>query len=252
MIKNTLPEVRKTLADYEQSVKRGIQHIKNAFHCHDLAEKELETVGKHIYPSEFKYGRLRLDAAIDHVNRQAWRRLMSVTGLSKTFDSKAMDEFDKALEKSPVIEFTAANAKATIERLAGDQDLMFSRGLVGLFKSLSGNYRSNSAFKVNKRSVIKNVICSRWGGMQHGASDACNDLSRVVCALTGQDYQPFKMWGEWESCYKKGADYKDNYISVKFFQNGNGHLYIHDAGLLNRINGVIAEWFGDRAIGGDK
>ena len=249
MIKNTLPETRKTLADYERAVKLGIGHLKDAFRCHELAEEAFKVIGEHVYPSQFKYRSMNLEEAIDHVNRAAWRKLMSVTGLSNTFDAEAMSEFDKGLEQKPVIEFTSKNVMATIQKLSSEQGVMFSRGLVTLFKSLSGNYKSNSAFKVKRRSVVSRVLCTRWGGLRNEASHTCNDLERVLCGLTGREFKPYTMWGEWLEQNNIGEDYEDDFILVKFFQNGNGHLYIKDDKLLNRINDVIADWYGDRTIG---
>lgn len=123
---------QRTLADYEQLVKQGIQHIKDAYRSRDLAQETFEQLGSHIMPSELVYRMPRIDDLVDDVNRRAWRKLMSVTGLADTLDAVAMAEFDKSLESVPVVEFTADNARATIAKLAGDQDMMFKRGLAGM------------------------------------------------------------------------------------------------------------------------
>lgn len=240
---------QRTLADYESLVKQGIQRIKDTYRSRDLAQEAFEQLGSHIMPSELVYRMPKIDELVDSVNRSAWRKLMSVTGLADTLDAVAMAEFDKSLESVPVVEFTADNARATIAKLAGDQDMMFKRGLVELFKKLSGNYRSHDAFKIQKRSITK-MMHTDWYGIGHEAVDLCNDIDRVFRGLTGREFVPYAFQGELEMAIRSGKDYDDGYITVKLFQNGNAHLYIKDQALIDRINGIIAEWYGDRAIAG--
>lgn len=240
---------QRTLADYERLVKQGIQHIKDAYRSRDLAQDTFEQLGSYIMPLELVYRMPRIDDLVDSVNRRAWRKLMSVTGLADTLDAVALAEFDQSLESVPVVEFTADNARATIAKLAGDQDMMFKRGLVELFKSLSGNYRSHDAFKVQKRSITK-LLRTDWYGIGHDAVDLCNDIDRVLCRLTNREFVPYTFQGELERAIRSDRDYENGYITVKLFQNGNAHLIIKDQALIDRINGIIAEWYGDHAIAG--
>lgn len=248
MIKTTLPDARRTMADFELGVTSAKRHFRDAYRSIELARITLDEQAAYMCPSGFDaYELPKLERTLQDIDRRAWRQLMTFTGLAKTLDAKAMQEFDRTLEENPP-EFTAATALATVERLAVDADMMFARGLVNIFKKLNGKYRSHSAFRIQKRSIVRHMTSPRWGGMNHEKRDMANDLDRVLCRLTDREHTPGQLWAEWDRANTEGRDYQDNYIAVRFFQNGNAHLIINDDQLINRINDVISGWYGERAI----
>lgn len=240
---NTLPAARKTVREYEQAVKQAKEHYANAIKLAKLGNQCLNEIGEHLEPHFFsKYNLPEAENINSEIDRKAWRKLISVTGFSQIFDAVAMDAFDKALDNNPP-EFTEANALATIERLSADAGMMFSRGLVSIFKRLSGEYKSHSAFKVQKKMIIKNL--RGWSGVAHDKTDMINDLDRVLCGLTSREYKPYALVGNLTNAIQKhGGEYEDSYISCKFFMNGNAHIVIKEQGLIDRINDIIADWYG--------
>lgn len=191
---NTLPATRKTVREYEQAVKKAKEHYANAIKLADLGNQCLQEIGERLEPHFFsKYNLPDIENINSEIDRKAWRKLISVTGFSQIFDAVAMDAFDKALDNNPP-EFTEANALATIERLSSDAGMMFSRGLVSIFKRLSGEYKSHSAFKVQKKMIIKNLRW--WSGVAHDKTDMINDLDRVLCGLTSREYKPYALVGK--------------------------------------------------------
>lgn len=240
---NTLPATRKTVREYEQAVKQAKEHYANAIKLARLGNQCLKEIGEHLEPHFFsKYNLPETKEINKEIDRRAWRKLISVTGFSQLFDAVAMDAFDKALDNNPP-EFTEANALATIERLSADANMMFSRGLVSIFKRLSGEYKSHSAFKVQKKMIIKNL--RGWSGVAHDKTDMINDLDRVLCGLTSREFKPYELVGKLtEALQKHTGEYEDSYICCKFFMNGNAHIVIKDQGLIDRINDIIADWYG--------
>lgn len=240
---NTLPATRKTVREYEQAVKQAKEHYANALKLAKFGNQCLKEIGDYLEPEFFRDCHLPdIDKLNSEIDRKAWRKLMSVTGFSNIFDAVAMDDFDKALDNNPP-EFTEANALATIERLSADAGMMFSRGLVSIFKRLSGEYKSHSAFKVQKKMIIKNL--RGWSGVAHDKTDTINDLDRVLCGLTSREFKPYELVGKLtESLRKHTGEYENIYISCKFFKNGNAHIVIKDQGLIDRINDIIADWYG--------
>lgn len=240
---NTLPATRKTVREYEQAVKQAKEHYANALKLAKLGNQCLKEIGDYLEPEFFSsYHLPDIEKINSEIDRRAWRKLISVTGFSQIFDAVAMDAFDKALDNNPP-EFTEANALATIERLSADAGMMFNRGLVSIFKRLSGEYKSHSAFKVQKKMIIKNL--RGWSGVAHDKTDMINDLDRVLCGLTSREYKPYELVGKLtEALLKHSGEYEDSYISCKFFMNGNAHIVIKDQGLIDRINDIIAGWYG--------
>lgn len=242
-IKNTLPTTRKTVREYEQAVKQAKEHYANALKLAKLGNQCLKEIDDYLEPEFFSSYRLPdVEKVNSEIDRKAWRKLISVTGFSQIFDAVAMDAFDKALDNNPP-EFTEANALATIERLSADAGMMFSRGLVSIFKQLSGEYKSHSGFKVKKKMIVKNMVA--WHGVAHDKTGMINDLDRVLCGLTSREYKPYSLIGKLtDAIQNRGGEYEDNYMTCKFFMNGNAHIVIKDQGLIDRINDIIADWYG--------
>ena len=241
-MKNTLPATRKTVREYEQAVKQAKEHYANAIKLAKLGNQCLDEIGDYMGPDFFSGYLPDIEKLNREIDRKAWRKLISVTGFGQIFDAVAMDDFDKALNNNPP-EFTEDNALATIEHLSTDAETMFNRGLVSIFKRLSREYKSHSAFKVQKKMIIKNL--RGWSGVAHDKTDMINDLDRVLCGLTSREYKPYELAGKMTyALLKHSGEYEDNYITCKFYKNGNAHIVIKDQCLIDRINDIIADWYG--------
>lgn len=245
-MKNTLPTTRKTMREYEQAVNEAKTHYANAIKLLHLGNDKLSELGKYMEPSAFSSHKIpRIEDINSEIDRRAWRKLMSVTGLQKTFDRVAMEAFDKSLETDPP-EFTESNAAATIQGLMSEADTMFKRGLVELFRRLSGEYKSHSAFKINRRMILGGV--RGFNGVAWDKHDTINDLDRVLCELTGREFVPNRLVGEFDNALLTSGEqvFEDGYIKSVFYLNGNAHITIKDDALVDKINNIIAGWYGNQ------
>lgn len=209
------------------------------------------------------------------LDRSMWRGFMEGTMLTSLMDKQERGKFMEMIEKggsweetgqkdrwdNPVKEFvplppaTADNVWATLERLMGEADLIFRRGLVNVFAKLCRDYKSNDGFKIGERIVCTyGVTCDRdnWWSTNYNFKETLHDMDRVLRVLDGE---PPAHWSAsicsvFESAVgeaRRGGvrTCEDKYWRLKFHKNGNVHLWIKSDELRTKANKIIAEWFGE-------
>ena len=187
--------------------------------------------------------RLELDAAI-------WTRIIEETQIDQLMDFTERREFEAALRKD-VPPATAENIFATMERLTGDADLIFKRGIARCFAKLDPAFKSHDCFKIGKRMIFTYAFTDsgylNWGELR----DTLNDVERVFSRLDGRP-----TWGsilhalEMDRRGRYGrrqSETDTSYFTARGFKNGNLHLWIKPEckPLLDRVNRLLAEYYGD-------
>ena len=93
---------------------------------------------------------------------------MSESGLRTFMDAQARKEWGEKVYSHDVPPLTFENITATFTNLHGARGDMFERGVLGLFRSLSWNYKTNEPFKFGKRVIMESLFYvygtsnSRW------------------------------------------------------------------------------------------
>jgi hypothetical protein len=189
------------------------------------------------------------------IDADVWRHLRDATGLRSLMDTKAVEEFDRRLEKDPP-EVSVDNVIATFEDLAGNADAIFRRGLVETFRSLDRRYRSNDAFKIDDKIVLKGAL-NEWGNWTgYGRiDDRISDLDRIMHVLDGKAVPDRRgnataqigdaVRARRENMVMLGGTCETEYLHVKWFKNGNVHLRMKRADLVERCNKLIAQECGE-------
>lgn len=186
----------------------------------------------------------------------AWQYLMSQSGLRSLMDATARAKWDKAIGDGDVPELTDANIRSTFKMLHDSRGEMFERGVIACFKGLHWDYKTNLPQKFGKRIVIaymrSSVSGSQWGATSLGSigsfskSDLLDDLSRVFNVLDGKPEPDCRRgwYGRISDCRKVGdPDAADDYMSVRSFRNGNGHVTFKRPDLVNKMNLIIAKHY---------
>lgn len=193
--------------------------------------------------------RLGVDAA-------AWQYLMHESGLRSLMDAKARADWDKSISEGNIPELTDANIRSTFKMLHDARGDIFERGVVACFKSLAWDYKTNLPHKFGKRIVItylrNSVSGGKWGSggslghVNHGRCDVLDDLSRVFSVLDGKPEPDHRQgwYSRLNRCDKIGdPDAADEYMSVRCYRNGNGHVTFNRLELVDQLNLIIARHF---------
>jgi protein-L-isoaspartate O-methyltransferase len=224
----------------------GIAHGGHGFYRDSTNERgHIDRLGGKDFDAEASLAAVRrsLDAAI-------WTRLLEQTGLRDMMDKKERDDFDSALRGDNVPEATRETITATFQRLCGEADLIFQRGLARAFSSLDRRFRSHDGFKIGARVIIDRLMSSDFGSWSYGSNmeGTFIDLERIFAILDGRQPAPGALrraieadrpgWGP------KQSETVTRYFKVRVFKNGNAHLWFERPELVAKVNAKLAEYYG--------
>lgn len=186
------------------------------------------------------------------VDRDMWRAFINGTALGSLMDKKERELFDKSIKENPP-EVTPDNVFATMARLAGDGEKIFRRGLVEVFRNLSRDYQSHDGFKIGNRLVLTGIVTCYGHGFyttNHYREGTIQDLDRCFHVLDGKpapEYQTGLFAALRTSLNQKDGDreFTTPYYRVRWFKNGNAHLWFLRDDLVEKANRLIADHFGE-------
>lgn len=208
-------------------------HGRNHYQTNHLLEpKALETIRK------------RVDA-------NAWNHLMHESGLRSLMDAKAREEWAAKIEKLECPELTEDNVRATFSTLYESRGDLFERGVINCFKSLSWNYKTNRPFAFGKRLVmyVRSSVSGPGTSLGFPNSRACDSLDDLVRVLSVLDGKPepdhrngmYSLIGEAKSMAT--CDCENEYLQIRSFRNGNGHITFKRPDLVERMNKILAKHY---------
>lgn len=186
------------------------------------------------------------------LDRSIWTYLLQATALDRLMDRKAKEEFRAQLEKDPP-PATADNCFATMQQLVGDADLIFKRGIANAFSGLDRRFRSHDGFKVGGRIVLT-YFTDSWGHITN-RRDVLIDVERTFAVLDGKA-PPEPNGGilgalglaqiEANAPVLERATYEasSEFFRVRVFKNGNAHVWFLRDDLVEKVNLLLADYYG--------
>lgn len=185
------------------------------------------------------------------LDRAIWRHLIDATDLERLMDHQARDEFRKQLDENPP-EATAENCYATLSNLAAQADEIFKRGIANAFSKLDRRFRSHDGFKVGSRLVLDHAL-SEYGTWNHYArkDEIIRDVERTFYVLDDKEVPPRHVGivgaidSERGGLAPKAFVVTSEYFEARVFKNGNIHLWFTRKDLLEKVNRLLAEYYGE-------
>lgn len=236
----------------EELIKDRDEIILTLTHMDKLkqqAEEQCNSVGTYIFPIHQFRGYHGIESLKKDVDRRMWRQTIELTGFNKYMDKKARQEFSDSLEKNPP-EFTVDNVRSTLLSSYQQAETFMNRGIVELFRNLGANYKTNDAFKIGKKLILRNwftVFCGSLS-VNYNQEPEMNDLDRVVRTLDGVEFKEH-LFSQSMRKVINTMEYEDEYFKIKAFKNGNAHLWLKREDITDKINDIIAAWYGENKLG---
>mgnify|MGYP000268252965 CR=1 FL=1 len=221
----------KNLADIDR-IKNKTQEL-----CKEL--------GGYVFPVQQFRGYNGIESLTRDVDRRMWRLTMEISGFNKYMDKIARQDFTDSLDKNPPA-FTIENVRTTLLSSYNQADEFMKRGIVQLFRNLGAQYKTNDAFKVSKKIILRNwftVFCGDLS-VNYNQEPEMNDLDRVVRTIDGVEFKEHAFSGAMRKVIST-KEYEDEYFKIKAFKNGNAHLWLKRDDITDKINDIIAAWYGD-------
>ena len=223
------------------------QLVKDAYRLLDMAEQIGERHKIRVKSQVHNRHHLHHDAALKPIRVQAWQRLMGVTGLRQIMDTKALDDFESQLYKDAP-EFNEESVRGTLLSKLQDSETMFARGLVDMFRILSGAYKTNkdAAFKIPKKIIIRNVVSCGPQGLviNYHHNSRLDDIDRVFKTLDGKKFESYELIAALGKSWQEDGVHECDMYKARAYINGNMHLEFRRADLLEKANAIIADWYG--------
>jgi hypothetical protein len=175
----------------------------------------------------------------------AWQYLMHESGMRSLMDAKAREKWDRAIMDGDIPELNAANVRSTFTMLHDSRGEIFERGVISCFKNLAWHYKTNLPQKFGKR-IVMTYLTSSYG---YNKCDQLDDLIRVLSVLDGKP-EPDHRGGTYSMLNKAGITYgnrlgtvENDYLAIKCFKNGNGHVTFKRLDLIDKMNLIIAKHY---------
>lgn len=193
----------------------------------------------------------------EKLDKQVWRHLVEASGLGDLMDNKAKEDFEKDLQKE-VQPATLDNVMATFHTQGAQAPEIFRRGLVNAFSNLRPGYKTNNAFKIEKKIILDNALqISFWGKSgayhhywsQYGrGQNELMDVERTLRILDGQkpyDNRYEGVIGAISAAAQEGRfEAETEYFSVKWYKKGSVHIIFKRPDLVEKANRIIASHYG--------
>jgi hypothetical protein len=183
-----------------------------------------------------------LEESIASVDASLWDHLLDASGLRTFMDHKAREEWAEQIEQRRTPPLTRENVRATFEALHARRGEFFERGVLGIFRALSWDYKSNQPQRFGARIVVRGVH-GAFGFPDDRRCNLLDDLERALHVLDGKP-EPDHREGTYRRLGRredKGADLVDDYLRIRTFKNGNAHVYFLRPDLVDEMNRILAK-----------
>lgn len=232
---------------------------------YDRAEEIKEFEQAIQLPRKDRY--LRTARRLTDIN--AWSWIIQRTELEKIMDATAKEELRQQMRYVPertdrdgqlinqeemaktLPDLTVENVMATLERFRAESGMIFQRGIANVFSKLDRRFRSHDGFKIGSRVVLTWVF-DEWGHMKWGPTrDMLMDIERVFAILDGHPESNFTsalnaIENERRGTYAPQQSLCETaYFRIRGFKNGNAHLWFVRDDLVEKVNKLLADYYGE-------
>ena len=191
-----------------------------------------------------------IKAITQNIDRSIWKDLMNKSGMLALMDAQARDEWYNSLEKDDIPAISEENILSTFEQLHQSKAEVFERGIINVFKGLSWDYKSNSPCKFGKKIIVDGLVqYDRWGfHFRHGRRrEQLADLDRMLNLLDGkpvpENRNDLSVRLDAHICKQHISIYEDEYVEIRYFQKGTGHIIFKRSDLIDKMNEIVARYF---------
>jgi hypothetical protein len=139
--------------------------------------------------------------------------------------------------------------RATFQGLHARRGEFFERGVIGVFRSLSWDYKTNRPHAFGRRIIVRGVH-GAYGFPDDRRCSLLDDLERVFHVLDGKP-EPDHREGVSARLYRQRReersreDLVDAYLRIRCFKNGNAHVTFLRAEIVDEMNRILARHYPD-------
>jgi hypothetical protein len=171
------------------------------------------------------------------------------SGLTSCWTSRPAASFTTAWRCAR--RFHRRECAATFGNIWGSRRELYLRGIANVFAKLDRRFRSHDGFKIGSRLIIDRAL-NEWGSWdRYERRDTLRDVERVFLELDGKPpvSESQSIAGLVTDAGRNRANLPTvihgDYWRVRIFKNGNLHIWFENKDLLNAVNLLLAEYYGE-------
>lgn len=197
-----------------------------------------------------------------YYQKHCWNYIFSKMNLNKYLTTGVMKDVNDFAENQTKIPFTVKNVYRMFEVIVGTADHNFNRALVETIDEFTKHthenrynvegWKTNLGHMLNKKFIINYVFRVKEYGEQKGnievyygsRLDKLKDLIKVICNLTGMNYEDTTCLERFCSNFKgfeSNRWYSWGFFEVKGFKKGTAHFKFQDDKIWELLNRRYAE-----------
>lgn len=248
----TMPVKPDTISELEARYKQALQHLNKAGEHVKKALQELPApkYGKGFARTEASSlaNTGTIQTVSNNFKADAWRYVFETTEITRFMCADDIEKMRKQLddgEKLP--DFTTENVPSVMTANLGNIDDYINKLAHAVFKTLTPWRGYDDQYKTNHNPGIgkKYIWCyliSNWCGLSlnYRQHDSLNEIQKLFLLLDGEPSTDYTWSQAIDKELRDGAKtYENEYIKIKAFKNGNGHLEFKRMDLIDRINAMV-------------
>lgn len=192
-----------------------------------------------------------LESLMDHEAKEKLRKQMRYVPERADRDGQLItgEEIERGLP--PV---TVENIYATLQQFALDSGSIFRRGIANVFSKLDRRFRSHDGFKIGGRVILTYAFSSYSGSLQYGRMrDQLIDIERAFRVIDGDGLPSDRNFTRSVAALDQDRQHygahqsetETEYFKIRGYKNGNAHLWFRRDDLVEKVNKLLAEWYGE-------
>lgn len=189
----------------------------------------------------------RIESFRENLDRSIWEYLIRTIGINEMMDAEEKKNLRNSL-LTDVPEITTDNVAATFQNLCANAETMFVRGLANVFAKLDRRFKSHDVFKFKHRIILSNAF-DEWGNWNWNSrlEELITDIERVFAKLDNKDPDGNGLITtiRQNRRERQGDITETAYFRIRTFKNGNAHLYFTRKDLMDKVNKIIADFYGN-------
>ena len=249
----TLPVKRETISELEARYKSALNHLNRAGAEVAAALKEMP---KPKYGKGF--GDLRASALQDprsiqqisnNFKTDAWRHVFDTTEITRFMAAADIQKMNDQLDKGKELpDFTTENVLSVMTANLGNLDEYIMKLGKAVFETLtpwrgySDAYKTNHNPGIGKKFIWRYMI-DTWSGkrISYRQAENFNEVQKLFLLLDGKPSTDYTWSRAADAVIEKGEIYENEYLQLKAFKNGNGHLLFKRMDLIEKINAMATD-----------
>jgi len=202
--------------------------------------------GKFVAPITKNKPYIYADQLRKNLCKSGWKAIYDRLQIDRIASARDRKLFEQTVENPP--ELTFDNAKATFGDYLERPRHHILRGLAEVFADLDPAYKSHSKVKIGVKGLPKRVILSNVAGYGSYGRNKLRDIVNALAAYRGEPLAEHADFAELDNLHSyirvTDGDADVRGLTVRKFQNGNGHIIFPPDTLLD-INRALAEFYGE-------